>query len=682
MSENNEKYYIKLDKDNKDQILPAGEMARANFSNVKDAYRDQVIIRDDFNRKDYSYLRPDAELPNDPKKRIVAAMQAYDIGIVRNVIDMMGDFVCKGVDLAHKNKTIENFCKEWWKRIKGQDRSERISNLLFRTGNVILKRSYANLTPKQTKELRAGEVADGDIEPEQTALRSKYRIPWKYTVQNPAALEVLGGDIDLLLGKEQLKYGVRMDETLIEQINQATDQNRFNKNRPVLVQSLFNISDVGKPDIFPLPPEDTISLFYKKDDWQLWATPMLFTILPDIQVYNKLRLADLAALDGACNYARIFKLGNIDAELWPSEAAIAHLSGILQSNSAGGPMDIVWGPDIDIIESKVDIAKFLDNSKYTATLTSIYTALGVPPVLVGLGGTSTTGSAFFVLKTLIERLQYVRNVITDFWQNELNILAKEMNFSSPPELVFDMPTIADESTANKLLVEMLDRNIISTEAVLERTNFYPVIEEARLKREKRKRESEKMPGKVSSLQLPEQAILMADKNTEGQIKVAKAKPQPKGIGNLPGKPKGKSGQGREKGQKDSSKRKPKTLKPRTKALANAVAWAKESQKTISDILTPIYLKSIDKKNLRQLTDDESASLESLKFKLLVQCEPHIKITDSSLLENISKEIDNEFYLARESILVENPDKSIEYIRDLEASTFATLKIDNFMPESV
>ncbi len=671
-----ETHYITLDKENKEQVLATGNVVRANYSSTRDAYRDSVVVREDMNRKDYEYLRPDSKLPQDAKGKIDAAMEAYRMGIVRNIIDMMADFVCKGVDLAHPTKSVEKFYKEWWKKIRGQNRSERIANTLYRTANVVVTRAYANLKPKQKQELSSGELLDNDVEPQQTALRSNYRIPWSYTVQNPVALEVLGGDIDLLLGKDKLRYGVRLNQTLLAQINDAKIMAKYNKNRPVLIQSLLNISGAGEPDIYPLPENDTIAMFYKKDDWELWAVPMTDSILPDLQVYNKLRLTDLAALDGACNYLRIIKLGDLDSKLWPTAGAFAELSGMLQSNSAGGPMDIVWGPDIDLIESKTDIANFLNNEKYVPTLNAIYTGLGIPPALVGLNQSSTTGSAFFTLKTLIERLEYVRNIITAFWENELNIVAREMNFASPAKLVFDTPTISDESTENKLLIELLDRNIISAEAVLERTNYYPLIEKARLNQEKKARERGKMPEKVSALQLPEQQMKMADKTVEGQIKVVKAKPVPKAPG-LAGKKKGKPGQGRAKGQKDASKRKPRALKPRTKAVAGAMAWARESQRQVSDILTPLYLKAVDKKNLRQLTIDEFNSLEAVKFKVLIQCEPETKVTEDFVIEKLGTEIESELFSARDSIIEENKDKSIDYIRDLEASMFASESLEYF-----
>ena len=636
------------------QIGQGFKVEKSSYNHAKAAYRTtntDVIIRDDFNRTDYEFLRPDSEIPENPKLRIIACLQAYDkIGIIRNIIDMMGDFVCKGIDLAHKTKVYEKFYKEWWKRIGGKERSERIANLLYRAGNVVIKRSYAQLTQNESDNLKSGKMLDGQIITSSgPKKRNSYRIPWDYTIMNPASLEVLGGDLAPLLGRQNFTYGVRLDKTMIDQIREANAGLKKGSEafRVPLPSSLLNFSDEKKPNIFYLDKNDTIPLFYKKDDWQVWATPMTFPLLPDLQVYVKLRLTDLSALDGACNYLRIIKLGDIEGKIWPAEGSFEKMSSILSSNSAGGPIDIVWGPDIDILESKTDIADFLTNDKYVPTLNAIYSGLGIPPALTGISGSSgqTFSNSFITLKTLIERLEYVRNIIVSFWENELNLLAKEMGFSSPAQLVFEHPTITDESIANKLLIELLDRNLISEQAVMERTNFYSEIENARKLREVKLREKGKMPQKVSALQIPENQTDSVDNG------------------------------GRELGQKDSVKRKTRKAKPRTRFVSQATAWAIETQEQISDILTPIYLKAIGKSNLRQLTDQEFDSLESIKFDLLYNAKPGDVINEDFIKNNASKSAPQDVILDISS-MTKGIDK-IDKVRNIKASYCAMNKLSYF-----
>ena len=91
-------------------------------------------------------------------------MQAYDkVGIVRNVIDLMGDFASQGMVLVHPNKTIEKFYRKWFKSVNGVDRSERFLNYLYRCGNVVVKRRTAKLSVQKERELRKGLAADVQI---------------------------------------------------------------------------------------------------------------------------------------------------------------------------------------------------------------------------------------------------------------------------------------------------------------------------------------------------------------------------------------------------------------------------------------------------------------------------------------------------------------------------------------
>jgi len=98
---------------------------------------------------------------------------------------------------------------------------------------------------------------------------------------------------------------------------------------------------------------------YKKDDWLEWAYPMIYAIMDDVILLEKLRLADIAALDGAISQIRIFKLGSLEHKIAPSRAAASKLAEILESHTGVGTIDLVWGPDIELIESSTQVHQFL-----------------------------------------------------------------------------------------------------------------------------------------------------------------------------------------------------------------------------------------------------------------------------------------------------------------------------------
>jgi hypothetical protein len=85
-------------------------------------------VRTSMTRNDYYRFRPEEAIPTRQKRVMKMCMDAYDrVGIVRNVIDLMGDFGSQGIDIVHPNKAIERFYRKWFSQINGIERSDRKS---------------------------------------------------------------------------------------------------------------------------------------------------------------------------------------------------------------------------------------------------------------------------------------------------------------------------------------------------------------------------------------------------------------------------------------------------------------------------------------------------------------------------------------------------------------------------
>ena len=129
-------------------------------------------------------------------------MDAYDkVGIIRNVIDLMGDFTCQGINIVHENKSVEKFYQQWFKKCGGKERSERFANLLYRSGQVIAYRSYANITPDVTKYIKS---MGKDITVEVPEFE-KGQIPWRYNYFNPLSIDMKDSQLNLFLGRNRFE---------------------------------------------------------------------------------------------------------------------------------------------------------------------------------------------------------------------------------------------------------------------------------------------------------------------------------------------------------------------------------------------------------------------------------------------------------------------------------------------
>jgi len=578
-------------------------------------------VRPQFGRNDYNAFRPNEATPRKQKRAIKLCMDAYEkVGIVRNVIDLMGDFGCQGINIVHENKSVEKFFKQWFKKVDGKERSERFLNNLYKTGQVFVYRSYANITPEIKKYMRS---MANDIRLELPVTLENV-VPWRYNFFNPLNLDMKNGSINLFLGRKNYELSTN---TFFDNFKDGSVPAKIMETLPPNVKNAIK-SGQRKIELDP----DRLSVhYYKKDDWQQWAYPLTYAILDDIIMLEKMKLADLSALDGAISNIRLWTVGSLDHKILPNKAVINKLRNILASNVGGGTMELVWGPELSYTESNSQVYKFLGSEKYQSVLNSIYAGLGVPPTLTGIAGQSGGFTNNFIsLKTLVERLQYGRDQLTKFWEKEIEFVRKSMGFRKSAHVVYDQMSLSDESSEKQLLIQLADRDIISHETVLERFKEIPVVEKVRLNREGGDREAEKIPPKASPFHNANQKldIEKMEKQTElNDKKKEKEAPRPqKQMTNEEGRPLFKMDEEPRKQRVDTPKSKP--------GVAELFVWATGALEEVS-ILSQGYMQSKGKTDMRQLTRDESQELENLKLYAFLNLVPLSKITPTSIHKAIS-----------------------------------------------
>jgi len=597
-------------------------------------------VKPGFTKDDYYAFRPNEAVPNQQRRIIKMCMDAYDkVGIIRNIIDLMGDFGSQGIQIVHRDKSVEKFYQQWFKSINGKERSERFLNNLYKCGNVIVYRSYAKVTPQLNNYMKA---LSNDIKVEvPSALKNQ--IPWRYNFFNPLTVKMKDGNLSLFMGLQN--YTITTNSFFDKFQAGDIPSHVLETLPPVIKQSLMR----GERDI-PLDPERLSIFYYKKDDWRQWANPMIYAILDDIVMLEKMRLADLSALDGAISNIRLWTLGNLEHKILPNKAAINKLRDILASNVGGGTMELVWGPELSFTESNSEVYKFLGSEKYNAVLNSIYAGLGVPPTLTGMatnGGGFTNN--FISLKTLLERLQYGRDQLVRFWEKEIEIVRKAMGFRYKAHIQFDQMTLSDEAATKNLLIQSADRDIISHETLLERFKEIPQIENIRLKRELDKRDTDGPP-KASPFHNANHKQDMEKINKQGQINLKKQKETKQN--------------GRPNFQQDTTVRKQRVATPKSKpGVAELVVWSESAWNKVSSTLNNAYLNIHNKKNLRQLTKSEFNDLEQLKLDVFTNLTILSEVNDDSIF----------------SVLKAGLKASTPFINKLKASNINTdnMTVDNY-----
>jgi len=629
-----------------DGVVHRSEAHRGNYGSDRQTYLDiepDRSVRPSFNRSDYDAFRPGEAVPYRQKRIMAACGTAYDkVGIIRNVIDLMSDFASQGLVLVHPNKQIEKFYRKWFSQVKGYDRTERFLNYLYRQGNVVVQRRTAKLNKKQEENLKRAAGADIVLELQKQVKRE---IPWVYDFINPVAIDVKEGT-QATLGRPEFMLNISK-YTYNSLMNDISNDTSPVKTLPLDVQRRLAAGERK----LPLDMKRTFFYHYKKDDWLLWANPMIYAILDDVNMLEKMKLADLAALDGTISQVRLWTVGDFDNKIVPTKAGLEKIRNIIASNVGGGTMDLVWGPELSFTESNSQAYKFLGAEKYQPVLTSIYAGLGIPPTLTGASGSGGGYTNNYVsLKTLIERLEYGREVVAGFWRQEIEYVRKAMGFRLPAEIHFDSIILSDESAQKKLLMDLVDRGIMSDETLLERMRELPSIEKVRTKREQRERANQDIPNKAGPYHNPQHKediakiamtkdILNSEEYLEDNLGLPYKEidiPKPPAI---PAKPKDEDSPpqdaGRPKNSKDVSPRKQRRVLPRSAEPTSAVLWGIEAQEKISKHMNNFACRHFNKSSARQLNKSEVDQLEYLKLCIFTGLDPMIEVTPEIIKDVLS-----------------------------------------------
>ena len=582
-----------------------------------------------FTREDYEYFRPAESLPRKYHEIVQAIDTVYfSLAIVRNIIDLMSDFACEGVSVVHPVGSIQKFYQEWFRKVGGPERSERFLSGLYRHGMVVAEQMNGRVKQKKFDQM---SFATDDIKLEKQKV-FKNTIPLKYIFHNPAYFT----------------------HTNYHEINQKPE---YILKVP---QHLYSDELFGRKHYFATDDERTLDplktsvCYYKKDDWCPKPSPFLYPVIKHAMMLEKLSLADAAALDGAINKIRIFKIGHLDSNpnnhLFPSDGVIEKLDSILQTNVAGGVKDIIWGPDIELIESDTNLYQFLGEEKYVPHISQVYEGLGIPTSFVGVGQGTTNN--YISLKIMMRRLMSGRERLIEFWNHQMKQVQWAMGFAEPAYLEFNQLELGDEESERQLLIQLLDRQIVSEERVLNILGFDPRMEFKRVRKENRERASGRRPDKAGQFHNGEKEFTLKKTSLEKgywapehlglekeggediksphEDRMEEIRNRQKQIDNGV---KGGAG-GRPKGAKDTVKRKEKEFRPAIKASQTGAldVWLNIAQDIIADTLKEIALSDAGKKNLRELTVDQVRNFENVKFGVLSNIEPFESLSEKVVFE--------------------------------------------------
>lgn len=540
MSED-QNFYITGNKDRQEGLDKLGkamagqDMAVAGFySNLEE----NISVRPPFTRHTYERFRPGERIPETDDDIMTSCRNAYQsVGVIRSVVDLITETAVEGLELVSENDGVTNFFKGWSQNVNLRERAERFANYFVVEGNVVVRKKTGKIDIPTVRRMKRGSAATRSVS-----------IPMGYIFYDPQTIRLIGGPLAIFADYKQ--WGIKVSGAQMQKLKDAYAKDKEIIDKlPSEIKEIITSKGALSETLIPIPYDEVWVAHYKKKDSEIWAKSFIFSILHDVIYNEKLRLAKISALDSWYNSIRLWKLGDHKEEILPDSGSIVKLAKILE-NHAGGNLDIIWDSMLSYEQFFPPIEK-LENFK--ENYESMLLGLGVHQTLIGGVGSSPGSSDSFIgLRNLMKRIDCVRRAMSDWITHETDEVCDAMGFQDRPRVKFNNDNLFDQPSYFKLLVELVDRGIVSNETVVGKIGEMWDIEKTRVGNEEQMRKENQLPEKLGPFIQPK----IPDSNFKKNKELQGITTQVSSPSAPPGKP------GRPGGSKDTVTRR---VKKRTRA---------------------------------------------------------------------------------------------------------------------
>lgn len=386
-----------------------------------------------------------------PRSSILLCQKAYaNIAIFRNAIDVMSEFSNSDIYLEGGSEKARNFIEKWMDRIEIWKLKDQYFREYYRSGNVFMYKLNAKFTPEDLVKLNKVYAAEKEVLPNR-------KIPVKYVFLNPydfVADRVLSFDAQDGVYKKilseydiqklkhpQTDYDQEVFDALPEDAKKAINGTQFNQEG-VLIS---------------LDPSKLIFSFYKKQDYEPFATPFGFPVLDDINWKMELKKVDQAITRTIENVILLVTMGNTPDKGGINPNNLKAMQDLFQNESIGRALIADYTTKAEFVIP--DLNKVLGSDKYDIVNEDIKE--GLQNIIVGKENYSSTQVK---AQIFLERLKEARNTfLNDILQPQIKEVCKAMGFKNYPKAKFVEIDIKDEVQMHRVTSRLIEMGIITPE---------------------------------------------------------------------------------------------------------------------------------------------------------------------------------------------------------------------------
>lgn len=408
---------------------------------------------------------------------ILLCMKAWGgISCCRNAVEASVEFSAQPLWFKSDNSTVQEFFQEWWQAILGQRLVEQSMREYYRSGNVFYWTFHGRFGPDYYKHFQQSFGA------------RENKIPIRYEILNPTNVFVPTGlafpyTYVRLLSTYEIE---RLKHPVTEQDKQVF------KDLPKNIQDQLKTSSVWPLGLWlPMDPERLRFFFYKKQDYEPLAIPMLWPVLPDIEWKLALKKMDMELARKLEHSILIVTTGE-GPNQWNggngiNQNNIARLQALFSNQAI--QRTLVADYTTKATWAMPDLKEVLGSEKYKVVNEDIKE--GLQSILTG---SDKFANAQIKAKIFIQRLEEGQNrFLNDFLMPEIISICDKMGFRNIPQVGFQKIDLQDETVMARIITQLGQIGVLTAEQVVKAidTGVMPSSTEMKSAQEQYKKDREK-----------------------------------------------------------------------------------------------------------------------------------------------------------------------------------------------
>lgn len=364
-------------------------------------------------------------------------------------INIFTDLSNTQIHLKGGNSQSVKFIEAWLKRINSYDIAEQFFRETYLSGSIFFQRFDANLKPSDI--LKMGQVYASDSE----ALAANTPIPIKYALLDAANVTITGISDGAVVYSRVIS---KMEFETLRHSSVKEDKETYRSIKDAIKN--YAAGATGEA-IIELDPKKLHVIFYQKQDYENFATPMGYCVLDDINLKMELRKAD--AILARCVELSILLVtaGEKESEGGVDPVVMDALKKQFQHDKAGRVLVSDYTTKIESVIP--DIASALDPKKYADVNASI--SGGLMNIFFGEQKFADSVNKLRAITKKIENAQKL--FLTKFLNPEIKRVSKLMGFKAYPTAIMEPVRIDDQTNMMRIYAQLMQMGILSPKDGLE-----------------------------------------------------------------------------------------------------------------------------------------------------------------------------------------------------------------------